>query len=90
MWTWFTSKIALIGAGVLAVLGVLAVAFGKGKADQKQKQQVQDAKDLQNAVEIRNNAQQTNAQLPDPGTVKVGDAPANSAAGKLRDQWSRD
>jgi len=41
-------------------------------------------------AQVREEVTNETAKLPDRPAVRVGDAPADSAAGKLRDEFSRD
>lgn len=86
-----------IGLGALLLAIGAAVLYGreKGKASvapelQNAKDQAASAQETVKTVEVRQHVEQTTASLPDAPTAPVADAPADSAAGKLSADWSRD
>jgi hypothetical protein len=102
LWTWFlTTKVGRFLAGVAAVviaLGVAAlIAFGKGKKSQAAKDaaananaDVEQAQQVQQAANARQEVENENAALPEAPPQTVANAAPGTAAGDLRDDgWVR-
>jgi hypothetical protein len=93
--------IAGIGAVVVAMLGLFAVGWLKGRKHEAEADQAKDAavnaqqaKEIAEAVQRSADAvKETNdeiAKMPDAGTQRVADAAPDSAAGWLRANANRD
>jgi hypothetical protein len=88
-WSAISKWLAIAGAAVLAIGAALVYGRSKGKAEVEQKVAAQRGEDIAKAAETRNEVEQKVQQLPDAPPVRVGDAPPDSAAGKLQ-PWTRD
>jgi hypothetical protein len=93
--------IAGVGAVVVAMLGLFAVGWLKGRKHEAEADQAKDAAEQVEAVQAANDAanrsadavRQTHeevAKMPDIGTQRVADAAPDSAAGWLRANANRD
>lgn len=97
---WIRDKLLAIGAILLAVLTVLGAVYNKGRREEEAKMQKESQKQSEKAHDTAKDVEQHIDSLPSPpetpkslsngGATRIGDAPPTSAAGKLRDDWSRD
>jgi len=100
---WFRDRIIAIGAVLLAILTVLGAVYGKGRRDEEVKTEKKSQELSEKAHDAASTVEEHVSKLPPPpaapgvkATVgnepatRVSDAPANTAAGELRDDWTRD
>jgi len=96
---WLRDRIIAIGAILLAILTVLGGVCGKGKRDEEVKTEKKSQELSEKAHDAASEVEQHIAKLPAPPGVptvgnepatRIGDAPASTAAGELRDDWTRD
>lgn len=91
VWKW----VCAIGALLAAVTGIYFAGRSKGKAaEQVNTRAAQDAAATAQAtaqqMESRHETDIEVQKLPDAAAQTVGDADPATAAGRLRDDWSRD
>lgn len=97
---WIRDRLIAFGAILLAVLTVLGAVYNKGRKEEEAKIEKKSQEQSQKAHETAHSVEQHIDQLPPPletpksvsdgGATRVGDAPATTAAGELRDDWTRD
>lgn len=98
--SWFKDRIIAFGAIILAVLTVLGMVYNKGRREEKAEVEKKSTELSEKAHGTASEVEQHIAKLPAPpktpaslgngGATRVGDAPANTATGELRDDWTRD
>jgi hypothetical protein len=91
-----TYALALFAA-LAAIAGVLLYGRHKGKQAAEQAEAARDAQAnaqaAQETIKTQESRHETDAEvqrLPDAPAQRVGDADPDTAAGKLRDRWTRD
>ena len=100
IWTWLRDRVFAFGAILLAVLTVLGVVYNKGRREEEQKIEKKSQEQSQKAHETVHTVEQHIDRLPPPpatpqsvsdgGATRIGDAGPSTAAGELRDDWTRD
>lgn len=97
---WIKDRLIAIGAVLLAILTVLGAVYGKGRRDEEVKTEKKSQELSEKAHDAASDVEQHIAKLPAPPAgipsvgnehaTRIGDAPASTAAGELRDDWTRD
>lgn len=97
LWAKVWKYVVAAAALVAAVAGIYFSGRHKGKAVAEQATAVRDAQAnaqaAQDTIKTQESRRETDAQvqqLPDAPAQKVADADPATAAGKLRDSWTRD
>lgn len=100
IWQWLRDRAIAFGAILLAVLTVLGAVYNKGrreeeaKIEKKSQELSEKAHDTASTVEQHVNSlpppPETPKSVSDGGATRVGDASPSTAAGELRDDWTRD
>lgn len=82
---------ALALAGIILAIGA-ALLYGRrrGREAAEDAQEARDAQARAEAQATRNEVDNETAKLPDAPAQRVGDAADGTAAGRLRDRWTRD
>lgn len=81
--------LAAAGAVVIAIASALIYGWFRGKRQVEQAQDAKQADVIEHATEVRNDVERTTHALPDAPAQPVADADPDTAAGQLREHWSR-
>lgn len=97
LWAKVWKYVAAFGALIAAIAGIYLSGRRKGKAAAEQAEAARDAQAnaqaAQDIIKTQESRHETDAEvqrLPDAPAQRVGDADPDTAAGKLRDGWTRD